>query len=67
MQDNITRPIAFQQKYKGAFPTENSLRWVLWKDRQKLEAAGAVFKRNRTIFIVEDKFWEALGRDKGAA
>ena len=56
----ISRPIPFQQKHKDALPTENTLRWILWKDRQKLEAAGAVFKRGRNLYIDEEKFWEVM-------
>lgn len=63
---NIYRPIPFQRKHKDAFETENSLRWVLWKDRQKLEEAGAIFKKNRSLFIVEDKFWAVMRADEVA-
>ena len=62
----ISRPIPFQQKNRDAFPTENSLRWVLWKERQKLEAKGAIFKRNRSLFIDEDKFWAVMRADEVA-
>jgi len=61
---NISRPIQFQQKYKDALPTENTLRWILWKERAKLEAAGAVFKRGRSLFIDEEKFWSVMRADE---
>lgn len=66
MQRNISRPIAFQQKYRDALPTENTLRWILFKDRARLEAAGAVFKKGRNLYIDEDKFWSVMRADEVA-
>ena len=63
---NISRPIPFQQKYRGALPTENTLRWILFKERQKLEAAGAVFKKGRNLYIDEEKFWAVMRTDEVA-
>ncbi len=62
----ISRPIAFQQKYREALPTENTLRWILFKERQKLEAAGAVFKKGRNLYIDEEKFWAVMRTDEVA-
>lgn len=64
---NISRPNQFRLKHHDAFPTDASLRWFIFANRKELEDAGAVFKRGRSVFIVEDKFFDVLaGRSEVA-
>ena len=64
---NIARVNQFQQRHVAAFPTESSLRWILFSKRAQLESAGAVFKNGRRVFIDEDKFFEVLESEQGGA
>ena len=64
---NIARPNQFQRKHSDAFETEAQLRWFLFSKRAELEAAGAIFKNGRRLFIVEDKFFEVMTRGTSAA
>ena len=60
MTTPVSRPIQFQQRHAAAFPSEASLRWFLFTKRAELEAAGAVFKQGRRVWIDEQKFFDVL-------
>ena len=67
MARNLARPNAFREKHKAAFPSDASLRWILFSRRQELEKAGAVIKMGRAVLIDEDKFFAVLEGQTGRA
>ena len=64
---HLSRPNQFQQRHSDAFPTEASLRWFIFSNRQALEDSGAVIKYGRRLFIDEGKFFAVLEGQTGRA
>ena len=57
---NITTVIKLAEKHDGL--TEQSIRWALFNaDRNGLAETGAVVRKSRRIFIVEEKYLTWLG------
>ena len=67
---NITTVTKLAEKHDGI--TEQSIRWAIFNAKKNgLEESGAIFRKNRRIFLVEERYvaWLSEGAisSKGAA
>ena len=58
---NITTVTRFAEKHDGN--TEQSIRWAVFKaDQNGLAESGAMFRKGRRVFIVEDRYLNWLSQ-----
>ena len=64
----MSRPAKFVERHADEGWTEASLRWLIFQAKQNgLEAAGAVVRQGRRVFIDEAKFYAWLRTNRAGA
>lgn len=63
---NLYRIRDFQKRNASMYPTEASIRWLIFNEKTNgLADSGAILRQGRTVLIDEDRFFAWLDRING--